>query len=97
MRKKLFIIVPFTCLVLSLQAQRRSDAEPAPPTPKAAKPGDNTNTVRLALDSAVTTSNTITIKGQRVPYTVTAGSIPVWDETGKPLAGFSILITNGPM
>src|SRR5689334_9633094 len=90
MRKKLFIIVSFTCIfALSLQAQRRAEAEPAPAPapPKVAKPGDNSNTVRLALDSSVSTSNAITIKGQRVPYTVTAGSMPVWDESGKPLAG----------
>ncbi len=85
MRKKLFIIVLFTCFVLSLQAQRKPDAEPA--VPRVTKPGDNSHTVRLALDSSVTTSNAVTIKGQRVPYTVTAGSLPVWDESGKPLAG----------
>jgi carboxypeptidase C (cathepsin A) len=89
MRKKLFIIVPFTCFfALSLQAQRRTEAEPAPAPPKVVKQGgDNSNVIRLALDSSVTTSNAITIKGQRVPYTVTAGSLPVWDENGKPLAG----------
>src|SRR5689334_3914073 len=85
MRKKLFIIVPLSCFVLTLQAQRKPDAEPA--APRAARPADNSNIVRLALDSSVTTSNAITIKGQRVPYTVTAGSLPVWDESGKPLAG----------
>ena len=41
----------------------------------------------LAVDSAVTTRHEVTIKGQRVPYTATAGSIPVWDEDGRPLAG----------
>jgi carboxypeptidase C (cathepsin A) len=89
MRKKLFIIVPFTCFfALSLQAQRRTENEPAPVPPKVVKQGgDNSNIIHLALDSSVTTSNAITIKGQRVPYTVTAGSLPVWDENGKPLAG----------
>jgi carboxypeptidase C (cathepsin A) len=86
MRKKLFIIVPFTCFFLSIQAQKKSDTDPPQP-PKVAKPGESTNIIRLALDSSVTTSNAITIKGQRVPYNVTAGSIPVWDDQGKPLAG----------
>ena len=85
MRKKLLFIVPLTCFFLSVQAQKKTDSEPAPP--KVAKPGENTNIIRLALDSSVTTSNAITIKGQRVPYNVTAGSIPVWDDQGKPLAG----------
>jgi carboxypeptidase C (cathepsin A) len=85
MRKKLLIIVPFTCFLLSVQAQKKTDAAITPP--KVAKPGDNNNIIRLALDSSVTTSNAITIKGQRVPYNVTAGSMPVWDDQGKPLAG----------
>src|SRR3954466_14063897 len=88
MRKKWLLLAFLTGFAFSLQAQqRRPDAEPAPAPPKAAKPADNNNAVRLALDSSVTTSNAVTIKGQRVPYTATAGTIPVWDENGKPLAG----------
>ena len=86
MRKKLLIILPFTCFFLSIQAQKKTDTDAAQP-PKVAKPGESTNIIRLALDSSVTTSNAITIKGQRVPYNVIAGSIPVWDDQGKPLAG----------
>ena len=41
----------------------------------------------LLMDSAITTKHEITIKGQRVPYTAMAGSQPVWDEDGKPVAG----------
>ncbi|MCF6402598.1 carboxypeptidase [Chitinophaga filiformis] len=41
----------------------------------------------LAVDSSVVTKHEVTIKGQRVPYTATAGSIPVWDDEGKPIAG----------
>jgi carboxypeptidase C (cathepsin A) len=41
----------------------------------------------LLMDSAVTTKHEITIKGQRVAYTAVAGSQPVWDEDGKPVAG----------
>ncbi|OCX50529.1 carboxypeptidase [Mucilaginibacter sp. PPCGB 2223] len=41
----------------------------------------------LKVDSATTTKHTVTIKGQVVPYTATAGSIPVWDEDGRPIAG----------
>jgi carboxypeptidase C (cathepsin A) len=88
MRKKWLLLAFLTGFAFSLQAQqRRPEAEPAPAPPKAAKPADNNNVVRLALDSSVTTSNAVTIKGQRVPYTATAGTIPVWDENGKPLAG----------
>lgn len=37
-------------------------------------------------DSTVTTKNTITIKGQAVPYSATAGTQPLWDENGKAIA-----------
>ena len=86
MNKKLLIVIPVVCLILSAQAQKKPETEPIPPkevkfTPPA---GD---IVKLAIDSSITTSNAITIKGQRVPYNAIAGSIPVWDENGKPLAG----------
>ncbi|RPE08757.1 carboxypeptidase [Chitinophaga lutea] len=41
----------------------------------------------LKIDASVVTSHEVTIKGQRVPYKVTAGSLPVWDEEGKAIAG----------
>lgn len=41
----------------------------------------------LPVDSAVVTRHEVTIKGQKVPYTATAGSLPVWDEDGRPVAG----------
>lgn len=41
----------------------------------------------LKVDSAMVTKHQVTIKGQVVPYTATAGSIPVWDEEGRPIAG----------
>ena len=41
----------------------------------------------LNPDHFVETSREVTIKGQRVPYRTHAGTIPVWDEEGKILAG----------
>jgi len=40
----------------------------------------------LNIDAGVTTSHQVTIKGQVVPYKVTAGTLPVWDEDGKAIA-----------
>jgi carboxypeptidase C (cathepsin A) len=37
-------------------------------------------------DSNVSSSHVATIKGQRIPYTATAGTQPVWDENGKEIA-----------
>jgi carboxypeptidase C (cathepsin A) len=42
---------------------------------------------RSIMDSAVTTSGHVTIKGQKISYTATAGKQPVWDEKGKAIAG----------
>jgi carboxypeptidase C (cathepsin A) len=54
------------------------------------KQGDNDekspNNKMVIVDSSVTTKNTITIKGQSIPYTAKAGTLPVWDENGKPIA-----------
>lgn len=39
------------------------------------------------IDTTVTTQSEVTIKGEVVPYTATAGKQPVWDEDGKAIAG----------
>ncbi len=41
---------------------------------------------QLPADTTVVTQHSITVKGQRVPYTATTGTQPVWDEDGKPIA-----------
>jgi len=38
-------------------------------------------------DSQVITNHTTTIKGQKVSYKATTGTMPVWDEDGKAIAG----------
>lgn len=42
---------------------------------------------KINMDSSITTSHQVTIKGQRISYTATAGKQPVWDEKGRPIAG----------
>ena len=43
--------------------------------------------LKLDMDSTITSSHTVTIKGQKVPYTAQVGTQPVWDEAGKVIAG----------
>jgi carboxypeptidase C (cathepsin A) len=38
------------------------------------------------VESASVTNGEVTIKGKRVPYKATAGTMPVWNEDGKPIA-----------
>ena len=65
----------------SLQAQ----TPPPPTTAKEEKinyPGLNFNP-----DWSTSTDHETTIKGIKIPYKATAGTIPVWDEEGKCIAG----------
>lgn len=41
---------------------------------------------RLPLDTTITTTHQVTIKGVRVPYTATAGTQPVFGDDGQPVA-----------
>src|ERR1700749_3456846 len=54
-------------------------------------PSKNTQPVSksrvLSVDSAVVTKHQVTIKGKVVPYTATAGCMPIWAEDGRPVAG----------
>lgn len=59
-------------------AQRKSSTED--------KNDKSPNNQMVIVDSSVTTKNTINIKGQTVPYIAKAGTLPVWDENGKPVA-----------
>ncbi|RYY57375.1 MAG: carboxypeptidase [Chitinophagaceae bacterium] len=81
-------IVLLLCTTL-LQAQQRP-AEPAKPKPEApATKTESKESGNLVFnpDQAVTTSHEVTIKGSRFPYKATAGTMPVWDEEGKTIAG----------
>ncbi|HMJ47753.1 MAG TPA: hypothetical protein VK498_10495 [Ferruginibacter sp.] len=46
-----------------------------------------TNTNVLNPDYTVTTDNSVTIKGTRIPYRAIAGSLPVWNDSGRVIAG----------
>lgn len=41
---------------------------------------------QIEIESAVTTQDQVTINGQRISYTATAGTQPVWGDDGKPIA-----------
>jgi carboxypeptidase C (cathepsin A) len=42
---------------------------------------------QLNPDYSVVTEHSVTIKGQHIPYKATTGSIPVWNDSGKVIAG----------
>jgi len=78
--KRVFPVL-FTIFFLNLQlfAQQKSSAADE-------KNGKSTTNQMVVVDSSVTTKHSITIKGQTIPYTAKAGTLPVWDENGKPIA-----------
>jgi carboxypeptidase C (cathepsin A) len=84
MNRTLLIALVFSACGLSAAAQ--NNAPPAPPV-VAGKEKLPPNSRQLNVDSSVTTRAEVTIKGQRIPYEATAGTMPVWDEEGKPIAG----------
>jgi carboxypeptidase C (cathepsin A) len=80
MRKNTLVLSMFLSSIILLTETSMAQEPPA----KTDKPAELNKMV--ITDSSVTTKNAITIKGQQVPYTVTAGTIPVWDEEGKAIA-----------
>ncbi|MEO6820510.1 MAG: carboxypeptidase [Ginsengibacter sp.] len=62
-------------------AQKKQMEEP---DSKTEKPAINNRLVNP--ETAVTTNHTVKIKGQPIPYSATAGTLPLWDENGKPIA-----------
>ncbi|MCY7359921.1 MAG: carboxypeptidase, partial [Rudanella sp.] len=83
-----FITSTLLCL-LTINGLAQQDRRTTPAQPQSGSITTQAEPGRLALkiDETVTTTNAITIKGQRVPYSATVGTQPVWDETGKPIAG----------
>ncbi|TLP71229.1 S10 family peptidase [Maribacter sp. ACAM166] len=47
----------------------------------------NAQQLNTSMDSTVTTSGEVTIKGSQIKYTATTGKQPVWDEKGEIIAG----------
>jgi carboxypeptidase C (cathepsin A) len=82
MISKIFLPLALSGVIVSQLAAQTKEAQP--PVKNEGKPSPSRV---LAVDSSVTTRHEVTIKGQRIPYTATAGSIPIWDEDGRPIAG----------
>lgn len=78
----MILVLYATCLV----AQPKPSLTALPPAPVKEEKKQPVDIV-FNPDAAVSTTNEVTIKGQRVPYKATAGTIPVWDEDGKTIAG----------
>ncbi|WP_264529665.1 S10 family peptidase [Flavobacterium sp. N502540] len=81
MRKTLLVFLLAGSLISSAQ-------ESKPKAPQApAKEENSPSNLTFNPDASVITNHSVTIKGQKVPYKATTGTMPVWDEEGKAIAG----------
>lgn len=81
MKKTLF------SLLLLVAIHQSNAQEPTVKSKETAK--ENTGVANLVFnpDQSTVTNHVTTIKGQKVPYRATSGTMPVWDEDGKVIAG----------
>lgn len=81
-----FLFTFFTLILLSTTVASQENAAGKGKT--AARNQDLEKLDRtLDYNYKVVKQNTVTIKGQRIPYSVTAAVLPVWDNEGKVIAG----------
>jgi len=84
--RKILSLVFALLFSISLAAQQRPTTTTVPPAvPKEEK--KLSSDIVFNPDASISTNHEVVIKGQRVPYKATAGTIPVWDEDGKTIAG----------
>ncbi|MCX2482420.1 S10 family peptidase [Pedobacter sp. MR2016-24] len=83
-----------TLIIAGLCSVQLANAQEVKPDPKQLKPksaampvNEEVNSRKIVTESAVVTQHQVNIKGQRVPYKATTGTLPVWDEEGKAIAG----------
>lgn len=83
MKKSLFLVVAIASFISTVAQQKTDSSDKS--SPKSEKPSES-NLV-FNPDQSVITEHITTIKGQKVPYKATTGTMPVWDEDGKAIAG----------
>ena len=86
MQKQIFTAL-LLVTTLFVTAQRPTMEPPTTAAPKAAEKDQYPAFKReINLEQKTETKGEVTIKGQKVPYKVTATTQPVWDEDGKAIA-----------
>ena len=86
MQKQLFTALLLVTTIL-VTAQRPTMEPPAAAAPKTAEKDQYPAFKReISLELKTETKGEVTVKGQKIPYKVTATTQPVWDEDGKAIA-----------
>ena len=84
--KKIILFLVYTGYAMCTYAQTKSSNPPTPPVAKEEKSAVG-SAIPFNPDASVITEHITTIKGQKVPFMATTGTMPVFDEDGKPSAG----------
>lgn len=84
--KKIVLFFLYALASSSLIAQKKED-KPAPVTSVANKEEKPDGLNLLNPDYQVTTENTVTVNGVNIPYKAITGTIPVWNDSAKVVAG----------
>lgn len=90
MKKRLLLLsllLSFNSAVVLVMAQQKPTLPPVPAAAPSVKEEKTSNNLTFNPDSFVVTEHETTIKGQKIPYKATTGTMPVWDEDGKAIAG----------
>jgi len=89
MRMKSFFLSGLACLLTLTCFTQTRNAPAQPPVDKAPAKEEKVNLPHIVFnpDKNVATEHSTTIKGQRIAYRATTGTMPVWDEEGKCIAG----------
>lgn len=76
------------CICQTANAQKMQPVKSIPETKKSdTSINTEVNSRKIVTESTVVTQHQVTIKGQRISYKAVTGTLPVWDETGKAIAG----------
>ncbi|MFT4095413.1 MAG: carboxypeptidase [Niabella sp.] len=89
MLKNIITLLLFICVTLSaVQAQEKKPEQAEAAGKKAAGSASTASPdLKFNPDAVVVTNHTVTINGRQIPYKAVAGTLPVWDENGKAIAG----------
>jgi carboxypeptidase C (cathepsin A) len=88
MKKLFYSATLFLGLCIAQAQQRPTPAAVAAVSTTAVKEEKTTSsTIPFNPDAVVVTEHSTTIKGQKIPFVATTGTMPVFDEDGKAIAG----------
>lgn len=74
----------FACAAPLIAQEPEESDKPA--KAKSESADKKSDTIEVVVDDSATSEDAVTINGQRVPYRVTVGTQPVWDEENKAIA-----------